>query len=72
MGKDGKFQQISVWSRYIDQWSRRNGIWGIDKRVTLRDFDEIREVTPMTPNTDGLRSPSDPSYAVLRTPAKKT
>jgi len=40
-------RQMTVWGRYIDQWSRRNGRWGIDHRVSVRDFDELRDVTPM-------------------------
>jgi len=64
--KDQKLMQITVWSRYIDQWSRRNGRWGIDKRVTVVDFDEIREVTPMSKVARGSRDRNDPSYTVLR------
>ena len=60
-------KQISVWGRYIDHWSRRAGRWGIDKRVTLVDFDELRDVTPMGQQTRGSRDPADPSYAALRT-----
>lgn len=61
-----KLMQISVWSRYIDQWSRRNGRWAIDKRVTVTDFDEMREVTPLNKITRGTRDRSDPSYTVLQ------
>jgi hypothetical protein len=65
MGQEGQIKQISVWSRYIDQWSRRNDRWGIDKRVTVRDFDEIRDVMPMS-TSESSRNRNDPSYAVLR------
>jgi hypothetical protein len=58
-------RQISVWGRYIDSWSRRGGRWGIDKRVTVRDFDEIRDVVPLEHHDVGRRDRSDPSYAVL-------
>lgn len=58
--------QMMVWSRYVDQWSRRGGRWGIDKRIAIRDFDEIREVTPMQDHDVGRRDHSDPSYAALR------
>ncbi len=61
-----KLLQMSIWSRYIDSWSRRNGRWGLDKRITIRDFDEIREVTAMYDHKVGCRDHSDPSYAVLR------
>jgi len=56
--------QISVWGRYIDQWSRRGGRWGLDKRVSVRDFDEIRAVTEMKRHGLGTRDQNDPSYTV--------
>jgi hypothetical protein len=59
-------KQISVWGRYIDQWSRRDGRWSLDKRIVVRDFDEIREVVAMGDYDAGRRDRSDPSYAVLR------
>jgi hypothetical protein len=57
--------QISVWGRYVDQWSRRGGRWGLDKRVSVRDFDEIRAVTEMKRHAIGTRDHKDPSYIVL-------
>jgi hypothetical protein len=59
-------RQISVWSRYIDCWSRRNGRWGLDHRLALRDFDEIRDITPLRECSDGKRDRSDPSYTLRR------
>jgi hypothetical protein len=64
--RDAKTTQMMVWSRYIDQWSKRNGRWGIDSRVAVIDFDEVREVTPMKPHTRGRRDRSDPSYAAVK------
>jgi len=64
--KSDKLMQMTVWGRYIDQWSRRNGRWGIDKRITVIDFDEIREVIPMSKAERGSRDRTDPSYTVLR------
>jgi hypothetical protein len=60
-------KQMMVWSRYIDEWSRHDGRWGIDNRVAVIDFDEIRDVVPMNSTSRGRRDPSDPSYAVLPT-----
>ena len=57
--------EITVRGRYIDRWSRRDGRWGIDHRLTIRDFDDMRPVTPMSVSA-GRRDPTDPSYAVLR------
>ena len=61
-------QQMMVWSRYIDRWSRRSGRWGLDHRLAIRDFDEIREVVAMGDHNVGRRDRSDPSYAVLKGP----
>jgi hypothetical protein len=64
--RDSQLLQMSVWSRYVDTWSRRNGRWAIDRRVTILDFDEIRPVASMGHQDRGRRDRSDPSYAVLR------
>ncbi len=63
-----KLRQMTVWGRYADRWSRRNGQWGLDKRISIRDFDEVREVVPMENHDIGRRDRSDPSYSVLRDP----
>jgi hypothetical protein len=65
-----QLKQIDTRCRYIDKWSRRDGRWGIDKRVTIVDFDEIRDAAPMSPGNLGARDRSDPSYAVLRGTAR--
>ncbi|SPM36032.1 3-phenylpropionate/cinnamic acid dioxygenase, small subunit [Mycobacterium rhizamassiliense] len=57
--------QVRVWGRYLDEWSRRNSQWRIDKRLTLFDFDEVREVTEMA-SRPAIRDRTDPSYAVLK------
>lgn len=66
MARDGKLMNMTVFSRYIDSWSRRDGRWGIDRRIAVRDFDEVREVTEMQRHDVGQRDRSDPSYQVLR------
>ena len=63
--RDGKLLQIGVWGRYLDQWSKRSGRWGIDHRRVLYDFDEIREVTPMNQRALDSRDRDDPSYTLL-------
>jgi hypothetical protein len=60
------YKQITVWTRYIDTWSRRDGRWGIDKRIAIRDFDQMQDVTPLANHDVGRRDHSDPSYGVLR------
>jgi hypothetical protein len=66
MEREGKPVQMTVWSRYVDQWSKRGGRWGIDKRVTIMDLDEVREIVPMKQHSTASRDQSDPSYAALK------
>jgi hypothetical protein len=65
MRRAAQLVQMTVWSRYIDRWSRREGRWALDHRLTVRDFDEIREVVPMQQHEVGRRDRSDPSYQVF-------
>jgi hypothetical protein len=61
-----QLKQMSIWGRYIDSWSRRNGLWGLDRRLSVRDFDEVSDVTAMYEHDIGRRDHTDPSYSVLR------
>jgi SnoaL-like domain len=58
--------EICVWGRYVDRWSKRDGRWGIEHRVAIRDFDDMRVVTPMSDDMRSRRDRDDPSYAVLK------
>jgi hypothetical protein len=60
-----QLKQMTVWGRYIDEWSRGSGGWKIDKRQTIIDFDEIRPVVPLGHYNVGRRDTDDPSYNVL-------
>jgi hypothetical protein len=64
-GQGAQVKHITTWGRYIDEWARRDGRWGIVKRIAIRDFAEMRDVTPAPLPPRGARNPSDPSYAVL-------
>lgn len=64
--RDGKHNRLFVWSRYIDQWSKRDGRWGIDHRYTIMDFDEMGEITPVAMHDRGRRDREDPSYKAIR------
>jgi len=63
--KRDQLRQLTMWVRYIDQWSRRDGRWGIDKRIQVTDFDEIRDITAASTQARTSRDRSDPSYTVL-------
>lgn len=65
MQRGDKLMQITVLSRYLDRWSKRDGRWGIDHRQTLMDMDEMREVNPMGGDDRWRRDTSDPSYSVF-------
>jgi hypothetical protein len=58
--------QMTIWTRYIDRWSRRAYRWGLDERIAIRDFDEVRDVVALAEHDVGRRDRSDPSYAVLK------
>lgn len=64
-GQAPQVKQITTWGRYLDQWSKRDGRWAIDKRIAVRDFAEIRDASPMPLPERGRRDRSDPSYAIL-------
>jgi len=58
-------RQVTVWGRYIDAWSRRDGRWGCDRRLVAYDLDEVRDVTPMMTEPPPARDRTCPSYALL-------
>jgi hypothetical protein len=61
-----KVLQRQFWARYVDEWSRRDGVWAIDKRECVIDFDSISEVTTIGEHHRSRRDVRDPSYGVLR------
>lgn len=61
-----KVLQRQFWARYVDEWSRRDGVWAIDKRECVIDFDSIGDVTMINEHTRSRRDASDPSYRVLQ------
>lgn len=64
--RDGdKISQREYWGRYIDEWSRRDGEWKIDKRECVIDFNSTKDVTPIFESDRTRRDTSDPSYAVI-------
>lgn len=67
-GGGDQVKHITTWGRYIDTWSKRDGRWAIDARFAVRDFAEMRDVTPAPLPDRGARDRTDPSYAVLGAP----
>ncbi|MCJ2179313.1 nuclear transport factor 2 family protein [Novosphingobium album (ex Hu et al. 2023)] len=63
--QEGKLKLIEVWARYCDRWSKRDGVWRIDHRDTVIDYDSVRDVTPMNHHEWATRDPQDPSYTAL-------
>lgn len=65
--QDGdKVIQHEFWARYIDQWSKRDGEWGIDSRYCIVDYGTQREVEPMGGDPRSTRDHSDLSYTALK------
>lgn len=65
MERDGKLMHMEIWARYCDRWSRRDGVWRIDRRDTVIDYDSVREVTPMHRHERARRDETDLSYSAL-------
>jgi len=62
---DDQLKQVTTRGRYLDQWSRRDGRWGIDRRFYVHDFDELRPITPAFVPPRFSLDRSDPSYALF-------
>ncbi|MEO6248223.1 MAG: hypothetical protein ABIO85_06535 [Sphingomicrobium sp.] len=62
---DSQLYDITVRDRHLDQWSKREGCWGLHHQATVRDFDDIRPVVPLSSARGGRRNLDDPSFAVL-------
>jgi hypothetical protein len=81
IAEDNTLVVLTAYGRYLDRWSRRNGVWAIDHRRFV--YDLVHSSTPsVTPDaselplarlvkrrdprrTAGRRDRSDPSYEVL-------
>lgn len=77
IAEDGAIDEIVNIGRYLDKWSRRDGVWGVDHRQFV--FDLSYRTAPVGPapadgSSDGRRArdwfegrqgTGDPSYNVL-------
>jgi hypothetical protein len=66
---DGKLLQRVSMGRYLDRWSRRDGIWAVDHRRFVFDLSYDDASTVTSRNLDwfeGRNDAKDPSYEVLR------
>jgi hypothetical protein len=57
--------QRQFWARYVDDWSNRDGVWAIDKRECVIDFDSLSKIETINDYDRPRRDSSDPSYRVL-------
>jgi hypothetical protein len=62
---DDKTRTTLIRNRYLDRWSRHNGMWGIDHRTLVVDFRSDVEATGPVPTSTARRDTSDPSYAIF-------
>jgi len=65
MEREGQLMEMRVCGRYLDKWSRRDGVWAIDHRDMVRDLDSIQPVTALSKTDISARDRSDPSYNFL-------
>jgi hypothetical protein len=63
--RDGREMHMNIRNRYVDNWERRAGRWGLVRREVVFDHDEIREVTTMGRPLNNTRDRADPSYAAI-------
>lgn len=62
-GQDGdRIILNEMWMRYIDNWSKRDGEWAIDRRDCIVDYGSMREVEPVPGDPRSRRDESDPCY----------
>jgi hypothetical protein len=61
----GRATEITTRGRYLDRWSRRDGVWAIDGRKYLTDVSSSAPITASPPGP-GRRDRSDPSYELFR------
>ena len=62
----GRLVDRVVRGRYLDRWSRRGGVWGVEQRAAIQDMESVTDVRT-TGRTDGTarRGPDDPSYRLF-------
>lgn len=65
MMHEGELLQVNTRGRYLDRWSRQGGRWGIDRRVFVNDFDEVRRAVPGSIPPRLTLDRSDLSYALF-------
>jgi len=65
MGRSGQLLHMGVWARYLDSWERRDGRWGLVRRMVVYDHEDIRPSTPMGQEIRSTRDAADPSYSVM-------
>jgi hypothetical protein len=59
----GRATEITARGRYLDRWSRRDGVWAIDERRFVTDMQSSAAVDAK-PGA-GRRDSTDPSYELF-------
>lgn len=63
---DNKQLEIIGKGRYLDRWSRRNGVWAIDHREYIQDMQTIAQLQRGEVNKLSARDSSDPSFRLFQ------
>jgi hypothetical protein len=64
--EQGQQQEIINRGRYLDRWSRRNGVWAIDHRILVLDTHSVTALSPGFVSSESKRDTDDPSYGFLK------
>jgi hypothetical protein len=62
----GKQTEMVGRGRYLDRWSRRDGVWAIDHREHLLDMYTLHELHKGAISARSTRDQSDPSFGYIR------
>lgn len=65
--ENNKRQEALGRGRYLDRWSRRDGIWAIEHRSFVLDMQTITELESGEQGEQSRRDKSDPSFALFPT-----
>ena len=62
---DGQQQEIIGRGRYLDRWSKREGVWAITHREHILDLQTLNHLNPGHVSAVSVRDRTDPSFHYL-------
>lgn len=64
--ESGEQQEIIGRGRYLDRFSKREGLWAIDHREHILDMQTLNMLKPGAVNAASTRDRTDPSFSYLK------